>query len=301
MSKTELKLTNWPDYNRALTQRGSLTFWLDEEALSTWTCSAHHGGRGRAQYFSNLAIETCLTLKVIFKMPLRMTQGFTQSLLDLMGTGLQAPSYTCLSKRSREVDVQYRPPSRGQPVHLLVDATGIKVSGEGEWFRKKHRKGKKRVFRKLHLAVDAESGDMISAEVTMASVGDNEALGDLINPLRRPIHKITADGAYDTKNCYTLIDKKGATPCIPPRSNAALWKKGHPRNEAVTYLHNDDLKAWKIASGYHQRSKAETAMFRFKTLAFERFSSRRYNGQVTEAMIAVKAINKMNTLGLPKY
>ncbi|EPW3355771.1 IS5 family transposase, partial [Acinetobacter baumannii] len=140
---------------------------------------------------------------------------------------------------------------------------------------------------------------VIAAEVSLETVADNEVLPTLLNPLRRKIKQVSADGAYDTKACHALLKKKGAKATIPPRKNAAPWEEGHPRNEAVTALKAGELKQWKKDSGYHQRSIAETAMYRFKQLIGPTLSLRNYNAQVGEILAGVKVMNKLIGLGMP--
>jgi hypothetical protein len=299
MGKSKQKICNWKQYNQALVKRGSLTLWVDEQAIKQWHCQTHHGRRGRGFHYSDRAIETALMLKSVFKLPLRALEGFINSLFQLMDVPLQSPDYSCISKRAKQVNIQYRLPSKGPVAHLVIDATGLKVHGEGEWKVRKHGKEKRRVWRKLHLAVDAQTHAIVAAEVSLETVGDNEVLPTLLNRLRRKIAQVSADGAYDTKECHALLKKKGARATIPPRKNAALWEEGHPRNEAVQALKAGELKEWKRASGYHQRSKAETAMYRFKQLISAKLSLRNYNAQVGEALAGVKAINKMTGLGMP--
>ena len=238
-------------------------------------------------------------LKGLFNLPLRALEGFINSLFKLMAVPLKSPDYSCISKRAKTVDINYRLPSQGPVTHLVIDATGLKVYGEGEWKVRQHGKEKRRVWRKLHLAVDAATHAIVAAEVSLETVGDNAVLPTLLNPLRRKIEQVSADGAYDTKACHALLKKKGIRATIPPRKNAALWEEGHPRNEAVKALKAGELKQWKQASGYHQRSKAETAMYRFKQLIGAKLSLRNYNAQVGEALAGVKVMNKMIGLGMP--
>ncbi|TMX14577.1 IS5 family transposase [Aeromonas salmonicida subsp. achromogenes] len=299
MGKSKQKISNWKLYNLALVKRGSLTLWMDEQAIKHWHCQTHHGRRGRGFHYSDRAIETALMLKSVFKLPLRALEGFINSLFQLMDVPLQSPDYSCISKRAKQVNIQYRLPSKGPVAHLVIDATGLKVYGDGEWKVRKHGKEKRRVWRKLHLAVDANTHAIVAAEVSLETVGDNEVLPTLLNRLRRKIEQVSADGAYDTKECHALLKRKGARATIPPRKNAALWEEGHPRNEAVLALKAGELKEWKRASGYHQRSKAETAMYRFKQLISSKLSLRNYNAQVGEALAGVKAMNKMTVLGMP--
>ncbi|WP_321146018.1 IS5 family transposase [Aeromonas veronii] len=188
---------------------------------------------------------------------------------------------------------------KGRITDLVINSTGLKVFGEGEWKVRKHGAEKRRVWRKLHLAVDPATHDIVAAEISLENVHDIEVLPTLLNPLRRKLGRVDADGAYDSKASHQLILRKGATACIPPRKSAGLWKKGHARNDAVLVMRKEGLAYWKKISGYHRRSLAETAMYRFKQLLAGKVSLRNYNGQVGEVMAYVSAINKLNTLGLP--
>ncbi|MEZ9128122.1 IS5 family transposase [Vibrio splendidus] len=299
MGKAKKKITNWAEYNKALCKRGSVTFWIDDTAVDAWRCKAHHGKRGRGFQYSDTAIETALMIKGIFSLPLRALQGFIDSIFELLEVPLTSPDYTCISKRSKTVQVKYRNKSRGVIRHIAIDSTGLKVFGEGEWKVKKHGAEKRRTWRKLHLAVDVETHEAISAEISLVSVGDSEVMPTLLNPLRRKVDTVSADGAYDTKSCYETLQNKGSTPLIPPRKNAALWEEGHPRNEAVKALKNGTIAEWKSESGYHYRSISETAMSRYKGLTSGKLSLRCYNAQVGEIMANVKAINKVIGLGMP--
>ena len=298
MGKALHPITNWPQYNRSLINRGSLTFWVDAEAMDNWFHQVHHGKRSRSQLYTDQSICTFLMLKGIFSLTLRATQGLLDSLFELMNVPLCAPDYSCVSKHARTVKVAYRQPPKGRITDLVIDSTGLKVFGEGEWKVRKHGAEKRRVWRKLHLAVDPVTHDIVAAEVSLENVHDAEVLPTLLNPLRRKLGRVYADGAYDSKASHRLITRKGATACIPPRKNAGLWKKGHPRNEAVQVMRKEGLAHWKKMSGYHLRSQAETAMFRFKQLMAGQITLRKYNGQVGEVMAYVSAMNKLNTLGL---
>ena len=299
MGKSKHRITNWSQYNKALVNRGSLTFWIDDQAISHWSCTEHHGGRGRGFQYSDTAIETSLMLKGLFNLPLRALEGFTNSVFTMMNVPLTSPGYSCISKRANTLEIKYRNPSRGPIAHLVVDATGLKVYGEGEWKTRKHGTEKRRTWRKLHLAVDAATHEVISAEVSLVSVADNEVLPTLLNSLRRKIKQVSADGAYDTKACHKLLKHKGCKPTIPPRKNAGYWEEGHARNEAVAALKKDELKQWKNDNDYHQRSLSETAMYRYKQLISPKLSLRDYNGQVGEALAGVKVMNKVIGLGMP--
>lgn len=201
------------------------------KALPDPPCSS-----GMGVHYSDIAIETTLMLKSVFKLPLRALEEFINSLFQLIDVPLQSPDYSCISKRAKQVNIQYRLPSQGPVAHLVIDATELKVYGEGEWKVRKHGKEKRRVWRKLHLAVDAKTHAIVAAEVSLETVGDNEVLPALLNRLHRKIEQVSADGAYDTKECHAILTKKGARATIPPRKNVALWEEVHPRNEAVKAL-----------------------------------------------------------------
>jgi len=299
MGKSKHKITNWSQYNKALVKRGSLTFWIDEQAIKSWRCTEHHGRRGRGYIYSDVAIETALVIKGVFNLSLRALEGFTNSIFQLMDVPLSSPSYSCISKRAKTVEVKYRAKSHGSVSHVVIDSTGLKVYGEGEWKTRKHGKEKRRTWRKLHLAVDSNTHEIVSAEVTLVNVADNEVLPTLLNPLRRHIAQVSADGAYDTKACHKLLKRKGCKPTIPPRSNAGYWEEGHPRNEAVKALKANRLAEWKQDNDYHVRSLSETAMYRYKQLISPKLSLRDYNAQVGEALAGVKAMNKVIGLGMP--
>ncbi|MFQ1894637.1 IS5 family transposase [Aeromonas veronii] len=275
-------VTNWPQYNKSLLNRGSLTFWVDAEAMRNWFHHDHHRRRGRSQLYTDQTISTFLMLKGIFSLTLRATQGLLDSLFELMNLPLCAPDYSCVSKRAHTVAVAYRQPAKGRITDQVIDSTGLKVFGEGEWKVRKHGAEKWRVWRKLHLAVDPATHDIVAAEVSLENVHDAEVQPTLLDPLRRKLGRIYADGAYDSKASHQLIAGKGATACIPPRKNAGLWKKGHPRNEAVLVMRKEGLAHWKKISGYHRHSLAETAIHRFKQLLAGKISLRNYNGQVGE-------------------
>ena len=164
---------------------------------------------------------------------------------------------------------------------------------------RQHGKEKRRRWRKLHLAIDAATHEVIAAEVSLDCVGNNEVLPTLLNPLRRKIVYASADGAYDTKACHSVLRKKRISPSIPPIRNAVYWEGGHPRNKSVEALKAGQLAAWKVSSGYHKRSLAETAMYRYKQLLAPRLTLRVYNAQVGEIFANVKAMNKVIRLGMP--
>ncbi|HAV1327602.1 TPA: IS5 family transposase [Vibrio parahaemolyticus] len=301
MPKPRYKTTNWKQYNKALINRGSLTFWIDEEAIRQWKQSKQDK-RGRPRQFSDLAITTALMVKRVFSMPLRALQGFIDSVFSLANVPIVCPHYSCISRRAKQVEVSFKPKTRGAIQHLAIDATGLKVYGEGEWKVKKHgTDGKHRVWRKLHLAVDTSTHEVVAAELSLSNVTDAEVLPNLLKQTRRRIIEISGDGAYDTRDCHDAIRFKRAAPLIPPREGAAFWENGHPRNLAVgcQKLYGSNNK-WKKRYGYHKRSLSETVMYRVKQLLGGRLSLRNYNAQVGETYAMIKALNKLTGLGMPE-
>ncbi|OAT55565.1 putative transposase [Kluyvera georgiana ATCC 51603] len=302
MAKQKYKITNWKAYNKALIYRGSVTFWLDDEAIQAWYESATPSSRGRPLRYSDLAITTVLVVKRVFRLTLRAAQGFIDSIFSLMGIPLRCPDYTSVSKRAKSVDVSFKTPRRGEIAHLVIDSTGLKVFGEGEWKVKKRGKERRRVWRKLHLAVDAKTHEIICADLSLNNVTDAEAFPALIRQIHRKIRSAAADGAYDTRLCHDELRRKKISALIPPRKVAGHWSGEYAdRNCAVANQRLSESNArWKWATDYNRRSIAETAMYRVKQLLGGSLVLRDYDGQVAEALAMVRALNKMTKAGMPE-
>ena len=295
------KTRNWPAYNEALKRRGSLTIWFDPEM--GWEAAAS-GRRGRQQSYSDAAIQTCLSMKVLFGMALRQTTGFVESLLRLVGLDWSVPNFSTLCRRQKTlaVNIPYRS-SKG-PLHLLIDSTGIKVEGEGEWHARKHGGPKRRVWRKIHLGIDEETLEIRAVEITGSHIGDAPVLPDLLNqiPADEQIGSVTADGAYDTRKCHKAIADRGAHAVIPPRKNAKPWKPDTAgavaRNEILRTSKRVGRTIWRRWSGYHRRSRVETKMHCVKLLG-QRLSARDFDRQVAEFQVRVAVLNSFTALGTP--
>ena len=214
MPKARGPVRNWAQYNVSLKNRGSITFWFCQEMLAEWYDQSSQRGRGRPRLYSNVAIELMLTLKYLFSLPYRQTQGFTESLLKLMDVDLRVPSYTQLQRRSASLEVQLAPArakigaNQGRAIHVVVDSTGLKVYGEGEWKVRTHGVSKRRTWMKMHLAVDSSTSEILSTAITPNSVADCEVFEDLIDGVDEPIEQISADGAYDKSGCYDAIEER---------------------------------------------------------------------------------------------
>lgn len=295
------KTSNWAEYNAALRQRGSLTIWFDPSM--NWE-AVPNGKRGRQQHFSDSAIQTCLMLKVLFRLPLRQTTGLVASLLELGGLDWDVPDFSTLSRRMKALEIDLPKPAGSGPLHLLIDSTGIKVEGEGEWIRRKHGASRKRIWRKIHIGIDAETLDIRAIEVTASGVGDAPVLPDLLNqiPEGQEITFVTADGAYDTRGCRDAIAAMGADAIIPPRRNARPWKPDTPgareRNEALRAIKHLGRALWKRWSGYHRRSLVETKMRCIKLLG-EGIMAIDFDRQVAEIKARAVVLNTFTQLGTP--
>ena len=268
-SPTRYKTTNWSSYNDSLKRRGSLSIWFDPEMV--WK-PPPSGRRGRQQNFSDAAIQACLTLKVLFGLPLRQTTGFVQSLLQLTGLDWAVPDFSTLCRRQRTLKLSL--PYRGGtgPLNLLIDSTGIKAEGEGKWNARKHGGSKRRIWRKIHIGIDEETLEVRAVEVTGSNIGDAPVLPDLLNqiPPSQDIGSVTADGAYDTRKCHEAIAARNAHAVIPPRKNAKPWKPTSAgaiaRNDAVSAQRYLGRTVWRRWSGYHRRSRVETKMHCLKLM-----------------------------------
>lgn len=298
---TKYKTKNWSAYNEALKRRGSLSIWFDPEMI--WT-PPPSGKRGRQSQFSDAAIQTCLTMKVLFGLPLRQTTGFVESLLKLVGLDWAVPDFSTLCRRQKVLNVSLPYREGTGPLNLLIDSTGIKAEGEGEWNSRKHGGPKRRIWRKIHIGIDEETLEVRAVEVTSSNIGDAPMLPELLKqiPSDQDIGSVTADGAYDTRKCHDAIASRDAHAVIPPRKNAKPWKLTSAgavaRNEAVCAQRYLGRTVWRRWSGYHRRSRVETKMHCLKQLG-QSLMARDFNRQVAEIQIRIAVLNRYTVLGIP--
>ncbi len=296
---TRYRTTNWKSYNDALKLRGALLIWLDKEM--TWH-APHEGRPGRPPVFSNAAIQFCLSLKVLFKLPLRQTAGMVASLLRLAGLDWPVPDYSTLCRRQKTLKVQIPYRRAEGPLNLLVDSTGIKFLGDGEWQARKHGVQGRRQWRKVHLAMDIATSDIRAVEFTPSREGDSPVLPDLLGqiPEDEDIGTVTADGAYDTRRCHGAVIARGGTAIIPTRRNGRAWKEDCPaakaRNETLRATRHYGRAFWKRWTGYHARSRVEAKMRCLKAFG-ERIAARDPDRQTAEIHIRVALVNRFNALG----
>lgn len=299
------RIRNWSEYNAGLKQRGSLTFWLDEAVLSTWLVEKPSGRRGATATYSDVAIATFETIKSVYRQAGRQTEGFLSSLFKLMDVTLPVPDHTTVSRRKGKLTVTLPVVPKTGAVHLVVDSTGIKVYGEGEWKTRQHGVSKRRTWRKLHLGIDEATGEILSAVVTTNDVHDSAVLEDLLNGAAAELEQVSADGAYDQMDCYDTIAAHAATAAIPPRKNAKIRQHGnckkppHARDENLRVIRKRGRKPWKRLARYHRRSLAETAMFRHKAAFGGKVRSRTFANQAVEILLQCAALNRMIQIAKP--
>lgn len=304
--KTLYRVKNWSEYDTALVQRGSITFWLSDDFQKVW----RHVGekqRGRQFEYSPQAIWAMLTVKEVFHLTNRGVEGFVLSLFRMMKINLPVPDHSTLSKRGQALTVKL-PKKTNQRLNIVMDSTGLKIYGEGEWKVRMHGVSKRRTWRKLHVGANPEDGEIHAVLLTKNSVSDDEAVKGLLAQIEQPIAEFAADGAYDKRKVYHQLNAHSPEVIllIPPRKNARIWRHGNSkterlkRDENVRYIRQHGRQAWKRASGYHVRSLAETVIFRLKTIFGDDLSARLLETQTTQALVRCAALNQMTRSGMPQ-
>jgi hypothetical protein len=304
--KTKYRVKNWPAYDIALRNRGDITVWFDKDSICEWNAPPT-GCPGGQRRYSDLAIVTALTLRAVFHLPLRQTEGFVASLIGLMGLAFQTPDHTTLSRPQRSVKVPHIPKGHEGPLHLVIDSTGLKMCCDGEWHSHKHRTPtQSRSWRKLHLAID-RGGYIIASAITDRIVADASVGISIIEQLEGTIARFTADGAYDTRQMYEALGKAGETNIrivIPPKKSAIVDSRSQgpwcQRNDAIESICKVGRRQWRKESGAHKQAHAENGMYRYKRIVGDRVRDKHRSSQKTEALIAVNVINRMTALGMPE-
>ena len=309
MAKKAYRVRNWPDYNKSLIQRGSLTFWFSKDVTDNWSKNKNdcHGN----QKYSDMVIQCALTLRQLYRLTLRATEGLMKSLIELAKLVVTVPNYSTLSRRGKTLKISLGVKGDSKVKHILVDSTGIQVIGEGEWKKLRHGESRHQVWRKLHLAMDATNQNILAATMTESVRLDGNYLPGLIDQIEGSIDQITGDGAYDKRNCYEKAYERNAKAVFPPQHDACIQRNKFNKNPALiardkTIMQigrgknrEEKLKAWKRENNYHRRSLIETMMFRMKTVFGDQMRSRSFENQKTDLLIRCYAMNKINSLGLP--
>lgn len=304
------RLTNWREYNESLVQRGDITFWFDEDVLDAWEHDNASAKVGRPFTYSDTAIECLLTLRELFRLPYRQTEGLGRALAKLIGADLTIPDFTSLAKRAATIGVSIhlskRVPQAG-PIDVVVDSTGLKVCGEGEWKTRQHGKAKRRTWRKIHLAIDPDTHEIVAEVLTEKEDHDAHQVGPLLKQVPGAVGTFYGDGAYDQWKVYHALRSRGIWSIIPPRRNAKIRQHGNAsadpfeRDESLRQIRREGRKNWKESIGYHRRSLAETAMYRLKAIFGGHLKNRTLPGQKTEARLRCKILNRFVQLGMPRF
>jgi hypothetical protein len=304
--KTLYRVKNWSEYDKALVQRGSITFWMSDDFEKTWK---HTGEKQRGSQFdySDQSILVMLTIKDVFHLTNRGVEGFVRSIFQMMKINLPVPDHTTLSKRGKDLKVNL-PKKANQKLSIVMDSTGLKIYGEGEWKVRQHGVSKRRTWRKLHIGANPEDGEIQAVVLTKNSISDDAMVEVLLEQIEQEIEKLAADGAYDKRKVYDCLNAHSPNVqiLIPPRKNARIWQHGNTKTERLKRdqnlrtLRKDGRKEWKQTSGYHIRSLAETTVFRLKTIFGNELSARLLETQTTQALVRCAALNKMTHLGMPQ-
>jgi len=303
--KSLYRIKNWKTYNAALVSRGSLTIWISADARKGWL---HQGTQqqGHPLLFSAAAIETALTIRAIYRLPLRQTEGFLLSIFDLLRSPLPVPDYTTLCRRAQDLAVNLPRWGNDEPLQLVIDSSGLKVYGEGEWLVKMHGKTKYRAWRKIHLAVNALTREIEAEALAGPAAKDANFVAPMLAQIDAPISRAALDTAYDHHAVHALLAERGAVALIPPRKVAKINRHGNcagpptQRDEIIRAIRRSGRARWKRDSGYHMRSLAENAMYRQKTIFGANLRNRRFQNQQTEFSIRCRAQNIMTHLGMPE-
>jgi hypothetical protein len=305
--KGAYKITNWRKYNESLVNRGSITFWFSEDTIKKW----HHENAktkvGHPFVYSDMAIECLLVLRELYQLPYRQTEGLGKSLAALMEVTIDIPDYTSLSKRASQLDILLDVRKHKAHIDVVVDSTGLKVFGEGEWKMRKHGKTKRRFWRKLHLAINPDTHEIVAETMTENSCDDAGQTDQRLDQVRSPVNKLYGDGAYDKRKVYATLKTRGIKAVIPPRRNAKISRHGNshgrllPRDVAIREIRRRGRKQWKDRVGYHRRSLSETAMYRRKCCFGDHLKNRLIPNQKTETRLRSKILNKFTHLGLPLF
>lgn len=305
--KSRYKIKNWTQYEAALKNRGNICFWFSNDAINKWY-SPSTINRGRHQKYSDLAIETGLIIKAVFKLPYRALEGLLNSICKLMRIPLDIPDHTSFSRRAKHLRLsKISEISRKKAINVIIDSTGLKVLGSNEWRDFKHKMGKRKTWRKLHLTIDEKTQQILASELTEESISDDAIVGSLLKTITNPIKSFKADRAYDTPKVYKDIEfysnHKSSKIVIPPRPNAkkvCLFKVHLNKREKLTrrWFQLGPYK-WQKEMNYNKRSLIETTMMRYKKVVGSHLYSRDLSAQKTESKIGCLVLNKMFSMGKP--
>jgi hypothetical protein len=303
--KMKFSVKNWAEYDAGLRRRGSLTLWVTAEVLNSWQAPRRATPGGQSSY-SELAIETGMMLRLAFHLALRQTEGLMVSIFGLLGVPLSTPDHSTLSRRARKMESI----SKGcilpdGPIHLLIDSTGLKVFGAGVCLQERHGARARRTWKKLHLAMDADTGMVMASTLTGSDVGDPSQVAPLLDQIEASIASVTVDGAYDGMPTYEVVAVHGEDirVIIPPHMTAVLSAEAgdNPtqRDQHILSIAARGRLGWQKEADYGRRALAETAMGRYKAIISPCLRARSFSGQQAEAAVGLAVLNRMLDAGRP--
>ena len=304
-NKLKYKVCNWNEYNQSLIARGSLSLWIDEKVLSEWLCTNQTTTGQFTQIYSDACIECGIRLKALYGLPWRAVQGLLQSIMAMLEIDLPVPNYSTFCRRQQSLIAVLEKEASQKNMVLAIDSTGLKVFGEGEWKVRMHGYNFRRVWRKLHLAIDVKTQQIEAVAFSTNDFKDGELLDDLLEQIETSVDKVVADGGYESFDNFESIKAIGAEPVIPPRSDARIKQHGNSakprlvRDEVVRARNKTTSKQWKKKTGYHIRSLVETAMYRFQCFFGSTLSAHKFESQLTEVIVKCSMMNKLTSLGMP--
>ena len=294
---------NWAEYNEGLRRRGDLTVWFDEEAIANWMADKT-GKPGGQRVYSDLAIETSLVVRMVYKLAYRQTEGFLNSIASLLGLGIEIPDYSTLCRRSRLLRKKLRIPkaASSQPIHLMIDSTGLRIH-----VGTARKPPKQRAWRKLHIAVDRKTGNIVASELTASRARDATRVPALLTQIQAPLVSVAADSAYDKEAVYETIEAhspgRRTRVVIPPQRNATLSQNSNTamqeRDRHIRAIERHGRREWYKLSGCTKRSMVENAVYRYKAIIGPEMRTRTLARQRVEHRIGCEILNKMTALGMP--
>ena len=309
IKKHTYRLTHYSDYNKALKNRGRIDIWISDDILKCWQEDKRiYDGTGSTIKYPNSTIEACYYLRMVFKFPLRQTQGFIENILEMLGQkNLQCPDYTLLSKRLSQLGFDTPKFKRDESIDkdivaIAIDSTGLKRFGKDEWHQEKHKINAKRSWRKAHFAVKLNH-IIESAVLTHKDVMDDQVVEAICTQITEPVSHITADKMYDTDAVFQTLDAHfpNADMVIPPKDNTFADECHQPKrmSNLVAYMALGVAK-WQKLKHYGWRNVSEMAMQRYKKIIGPKLHSRKFSNQRQEMLIGCSILNRFTHLGMPK-
>jgi hypothetical protein len=306
-TKAVYRVTNWKKYNESLVRRGDITLWFAEDVLAAWEHANQEVKVGRPFTYSDTAIECLLALRELFQLPYRQTEGLGRALVKLMEVEVAIPDFTSLAKRAAKLKVSLEVASSKGPIDIVIDSTGLKIFGAGEWRAQANCHPKRRAWRELHLSINAATQEIVAEVLTSKKRDGADLVPPILAQIDPPVAKLYGDGAYDKWKLYDVLEREAIMPVIPPRRNASIKKHGNcagkplPRDENLRGIRRLGRRRWKEHIGYHRRSLIETSFSRLKCAFGSRLKNKRFENQQTEARLRCKLLNRFTHLGLPQF